>query len=53
LEKAQSFCAFIHTPVLPQLTKKGKKTTRADGTFVPGARLSLRQKRHSNKPFID
>jgi hypothetical protein len=25
LEKAQSFRAFIHTPVLPQLSKKGKQ----------------------------
>jgi hypothetical protein len=54
LEKAQSFRAFIHTPVLPQLSKKGKNTTRADGTFIPGARLSPPdKKRRSNKPLID
>jgi hypothetical protein len=32
LEKAQSFRAFIHTPVLPQLSKKGKNNdTRGRG----------------------
>jgi hypothetical protein len=54
LEKAQSFRAFIHTPVLPQLSKKGKNNDARGRDIHPWrAAKPPDKKRRSNKPLID
>jgi hypothetical protein len=54
LEKAQSFRTFIHTPVLPQLSKKGKNNDARGRDIHPWrAAKPPDKKRRSNKPLID
>jgi hypothetical protein len=54
LEKAQSFRAFIHTPVLPQLSKKGKNVDTRERDIRPWRAVKApTERRRSNKPRID